>query len=50
MYLNIWKGVLQQLDGPLSQPIWVERLFTCLCLQVLRRLQRIQRYATLSTG
>lgn len=40
--LNVWEGVLQQLDGALSQAIWIEGLLSCLSLQVLRSLQSMQ--------
>ena len=36
--LNVWKRVFQKFDGALGQTIRVERLFSCLCLQMLRCL------------
>ena len=39
-HLNIWEGVFQQADAALSQSVWVEGLFPCLCLQVLGSLHQ----------
>ena len=40
--LNIWEGILQQLDRALSQTIWVKGLFSRFSFQVLRCLHNAQ--------